>query len=377
MTPAARSPACPSQPSTRIGRCSSSARPDVGDRRGVLSEQRVGALGDRDRTLRVGAQGEARHAEGGRLLLHPAGVGDDCARADLQAEEVEIADRLHGADAGTLEAEQQPFGPQPFRGARVDREEDGSVGGESGERCHDASQLVALVDVGWAMQGHEHVLAAADRKRLPRPAVLGARLEAAQGVDHGVADEVDPAFIDALGDEVRRGFGAVGEEEVGEPIGEDAVDLLGHRPVPGAQAGLDVRNRDPELGCRQRHGERRVDVAADAHQFRWILEQDALERPRERAPSARRGIRIPRRGRRRARGTRGPPATRPTSGRRNAVRCERRAGPCPPASRSAEMTGAILTKFGRAPTTWTTVGAIYGVTKHFKQRSCRSGCENA
>ena len=209
--------------------------------------------------------------------MDPAGVGDDCARADLQAEEVEIADRLHGADAGALEAEQQPFGPQTFRGARVDREENGSVGGQSGERCHDASQLVALVDVGWAMQGHEHVLAAADRKRLPRPAVLGARLEAAQGIDHGVADEVDPAFIDAFGDEVRRGFGAVDEEEVGEPIGEDPVDLLGHRPVPGAQAGLDVRNRDPELGCRQRHGKRRVDVAANAHQFRWILEQDALD----------------------------------------------------------------------------------------------------
>jgi hypothetical protein len=107
---------------------------------------------------------------------------------------------------------------------------------------------------------------------------LRARLEAPQRVDHRVADEANPGGVDPLDREVGRGLGAVREEDVGQPVGEDAVDLLGHRPVERAQPGLDVRDRDAELGGREGDGERRVDVTAHAHQIGLLLEQHALER---------------------------------------------------------------------------------------------------
>ena len=49
---------------------------------------------DGHRTLGVGAQGEAGDAEVGRLLLDPAGVGEDRAGVGEQGEEVEVAERL-------------------------------------------------------------------------------------------------------------------------------------------------------------------------------------------------------------------------------------------------------------------------------------------
>ena len=181
------------------------------------------------------------------------------------------------------------------------------------------------------------------------------RLEAPQRVDHRVADEAHAAAVDALGGQVRGCLGAVGEEEIGHPVGEDAVDLLGHGPVERAQAGLDVGHGDAELGGGERGGERRVDVAAHAARGRAGPRAAAPRRPRARVRSGRRASPSPRRGRRRARGSPGRRASPPTSGRRSAARCGRCAGATSARCPSAAMTGAILTKFGRAPTTWTTV----------------------
>ena len=63
-------------------------------------------------------------------------------------------------------------------------------------------------------------------------------------------------------------------------VGQDAVELLGHRAVEGAHPGLDVRDRDARLGAGQRAGERRVRVAVDEH-----------ERPAARARAAARARR--------------------------------------------------------------------------------------
>ena len=51
------------------------------------------------------------------------------------------------------------------------------------------------------------------------------------------------------------------QQHVAHPVGDDAVDLLGHRPVAAAQAGLDVGDLESGLGADDRAGERRVDVA--------------------------------------------------------------------------------------------------------------------
>ena len=86
-----------------------------------------------------------------------------------------------------------------------------------------------------------------------------------------------PSVI-ALGGEVarpRRSRRA--EEKRREPVDDDAVELLGHRPVERAQARLDVGDRHAELRGRERAGERRVRVAVDEHPVRLLLEHGALD----------------------------------------------------------------------------------------------------
>ncbi len=55
------------------------------------------------------------------------------------------------------------------------------------------------------------------------------------------------------------------------------INLLGHRAIAGAQAGLDVRHADAEFVRRQRAGERGVDVADNEHEVRFLVEQHFLE----------------------------------------------------------------------------------------------------
>jgi len=63
-----------------------------------------------------------------------------------------------------------------------------------------------------------------------------------KGVDHHVADKVDSISGDALIDQVLVGLSRGGEKEVGERIGDDPVDLLGHGAVPAPETGLDMRD---------------------------------------------------------------------------------------------------------------------------------------
>ena len=74
-----------------------------------------------DRALGVGAQGEAGDAEVGRLLLDPAGVGEDGAGVGEQGEEVEVAERVDQEQARGCSASRRLH---HLAGARVDREDD-------------------------------------------------------------------------------------------------------------------------------------------------------------------------------------------------------------------------------------------------------------
>jgi hypothetical protein len=76
---------------------------------------------------------------------------------------------------------------------------------------------------------------------------------------------------------IANGLLGVQEQIFGELVGDDAVDLLGHRAVEGAQARLQVGDRDGELDGDERRGERRVDVAGDDHEIRALLDQDGLD----------------------------------------------------------------------------------------------------
>ena len=61
---------------------------------------------------------------------------------------------------------------------------------------------------------------------------------------------------------------AVRQEQRRQVVGDDAVALLGHRPVVAAQAGLDVADADAVLGRGDRAGECRVDVSCHDDELR-------------------------------------------------------------------------------------------------------------
>ena len=78
--------------------------------------------------------------------------------------------------------------------------------------------------------------------------------------------------------EVLLRLGAVGQQQVGEPVGQDAVDLLGHVQSPERSPASRCATGMPQLGGGERAGERRVHVAGDDDERRALLEQDPLER---------------------------------------------------------------------------------------------------
>ena len=136
------------------------------------------------------------------------------------------------------------------------------------------------------MQGDDAVAAAVfNRLRLERGGLetggVGARelvgLEQ-HIVDHHMADVVDRrlalAFAPQVGDGARLGD----EEVVGDAVGDEAVDFLGHRHVAAAQAGFDVGDGNVELLGDDRAGQRGVDVANDEHERGRLGDAQFLER---------------------------------------------------------------------------------------------------
>ena len=79
------------------------------------------------------------------------------------------------------------------------------------------------------------------------------------------------------------------EQPAADPVGHDAIDLLGHLPER-AQAGLDMGDRDVELGRGNRAGQRRVGVAIDKNRIRLFAQHNALERDNHAARSFRRAM---------------------------------------------------------------------------------------
>ena len=80
-----------------------------------------------------------------------------------------------------------------------------------------------------------------------------------------------------LGREIARGELGRAEEELGQPVDDDPVELLRHRAVERAQPRLDVGDRHADLCGGERSGEGRVRVAVDENPVRLLGEHRRLD----------------------------------------------------------------------------------------------------
>ena len=141
-----------------------------------------------------------------------------------------------------------------------------------------------------------------------------------------------------------------------EVVGDDPVDLLGHRrgrssAGPDSTWATGIPSFAPRRAPRAS-----VELTSPGTSTRSgrSARSTGSSRSSTRAVCSRVAARSRPRAGGRARARRAPRRRPPTSAGRSAGRCGRCiAGQSPKRSRSAAITGAILTKFGRVPTTWT------------------------
>ena len=247
----------------------------IGEQSGYLAqafrlepEQRVRAELDRDRPLGVVAQREAGDAQHSRLFLDPAGVRHDRGRLRLEREKLPVRQRLRQEHARrSLEVATGSWMHGKDHRQRL----------RDVVECRDCpGEQVRHVDEARAVQCHEDVatgLQAEVTPGLERQRVILVRPER---VDHRVADERDLRG-QGFGVQIRVRVVAVGQQQGREVVGDDAVAFLGHRPVPTAQAGLDVADGDAAFGRRDRCGKCRVHVSGNDDELRSEVGKEAFE----------------------------------------------------------------------------------------------------
>src|SRR6185295_4906024 len=227
------------------------------DRPGVRADEAVPAGLDGLDPLGVLAQRHAWNLVPVGLLLDSPRVGENHARLGRERREVEIPGwwpRVH-----------VPFEPKAValdraRRTRMERDDDRLL--ERAQGIDDPPEG-GLPRVRLAVDRGERVGPWFDAGELESlGAFPGDRRGAEVGIEHDVAYLVD-ALRDALRLQVRHRGAGRGEQEARHAVDENPVELLRHRPIEGAEARLDVRDRDAELRRGECAGERRVRVAID------------------------------------------------------------------------------------------------------------------
>ncbi len=145
------------------------------------------------------------------------------------------------------------------------------------ERPHQIGQGIRVVDVGRPVQCHHRVVAGLEVPCSGGVQFLGAGQRVHQGVDHYVADAVDALGGHPLGSEVLVRVRRRCEQQVGQPVGDDAVYLLRHAPVPASESGLHVADPDSQLRGNECRGDRGVHVTEHQDQIRFHLQAHGLE----------------------------------------------------------------------------------------------------
>ena len=233
---------------------------------------------DRARGHRLGALGGVAHhqhrlAQRRGLLLDAAGIGQDQGAAVHQVDERQVVLRLDEVDIANL-AQQAAHRLLYLRVQvhRIDHVQLRMLAGNACQRGADA--LEAGAEVLAPVPGHQHHAPG----RVEKGEALGqalaqlrvaanAPLHLQQCIDHRVAGDMDGLGRDALGQQVaaRRGGGC--EMPARQGAGELAVGLLGpgRIQVAGAQAGLDMANRNALVEGRQRCRQRGGGIAVHQH----------------------------------------------------------------------------------------------------------------
>jgi len=270
----------PGRPRAR-GSCACPPR-SRGPHGGVGADDAVGALRHRDGALRILPQREARDAERRGLFLDAAGIRQHQARAGHERKHLQVPEGRKQPQARgeiALDARRR----QPRLRARVHGKDQGQVARQVPDGPEKRAQHRRIVDVGRPVQG-QHAVAGGGEEAL-RDALArshgrdrGAAVPVVeQGVDHQIAGEPNARRVDPFPREIALGVALGGEQEIGELIGQDPVDLLRHAPIVAAQAGLHMHHGDALLGRNEGTSNRRVDVAHHQHRIRTQVVHYRLE----------------------------------------------------------------------------------------------------
>ena len=158
----------------------------------------------------------------------------------------------------------------------MNRKHDGHLFGEGLQRLQRLRKLLPVHE-SRAVERDDEVRPGRKPKALVNDAAVDPLAHRHERVDHRVAHVVNRLDRAAFANEVLACLWRVDEQQIGYGVGQDAVDLLGHRAVERAQPRLDVADSNAQLGRHDRGGERRVDIAGNEHDVRPPLQQHGLE----------------------------------------------------------------------------------------------------
>lgn len=133
--------------------------------------------------------------------------------------------------------------------------------GAVANRLEQAREVVALVDVGRPMQRDDEIVASNESMGIPERRFLQTVDIRQQRIDHRVADKENPIVGDSALAQVPVGELTGGEEIIGDGVGDEAIDFLGHRPVVRTNTRLHMGDLDMELLRGNGAGHGRGDIA--------------------------------------------------------------------------------------------------------------------
>ena len=105
---------------------------------------------------------------------------------------------------------------------------------------HSCLQYLGVVHVGRTVQGDDTIAPRLQAKVQVTLLVFDLSPQHLKGIDHDVAHPLDLLRCNSFPEQVLVGIPRRRPEDIGQNVGDQPVELFGHRPVEGPQAGLQV-----------------------------------------------------------------------------------------------------------------------------------------